>query len=150
MPAKPEPASSLKRFDIRVEAPGGRACVPKERSGSRLRAEPRLLQRVAAFCFPRLRIFEIPRVLVRFNRITRRIVNANHSIISYGRGAGVGRGLTDGCGLGVGVGLAVGVGVAVGVDVGVGVPPLCTSNEPLSLLLLIVLWPPLKMPPPCN
>ena len=80
-------------------------------------------------------------MLVRFNHITRRIVNSNHSIISYGRGAGVGRGLTDGCGLGVGVGLAVGVGVAVGVDVGVGVgvgvgvPPLCTSNEPLSLRL---------------
>ena len=53
------------------------------------------------------------------------IINADPTIVSYGRGGGVGRGLGVNAGLGVGEGLNVEVGVAVGVtvevDVAVGV-----------------------------
>ena len=37
------------------------------------------LHRVAAFCLPRLRLFELARVLVRLNHVASFIVNANHS-----------------------------------------------------------------------
>jgi hypothetical protein len=38
--------------------------------------------RVAAFCFPlNSPLFEIARVLVRFDHVASRIVNANHSIM---------------------------------------------------------------------
>jgi hypothetical protein len=40
-----------------------------------------MLQRVAAFCLPRLRFFEIARVLMRFDQIASIIVNANHSMM---------------------------------------------------------------------
>lgn len=60
-------------------------------------------------------------MLVRLDRVASSIVNANHSIMSYGRGTGVGRDLGDGASLGVGVGLGVDVGVGVDVDVAVGV-----------------------------
>ena len=46
-------------------------------------------------------------MLVRFDHVLRVILNADHSIVSYGRGAGVGRGLGDGASLGVGVGVAL-------------------------------------------
>jgi hypothetical protein len=39
------------------------------------------LHRVAAFCFAHLRLFEIARVLVRFDHVASRIVNANQSIM---------------------------------------------------------------------
>jgi hypothetical protein len=79
------------------------------------------LYRMAAFCFmPRgSPLFEIALVLVRPDHVASRIVNADHSIVSYGRGGGVGRGLGVNAGLGVGEGLGVEVGVEVGVAVGV-------------------------------
>ena len=58
-------------------------------------------------------------MLVRLDHIASRIMNADHRIMGYGRGAGVGRDLGDGASLGVGVGLGVYVGVGVGVVVGV-------------------------------
>jgi hypothetical protein len=36
---------------------------------------------VAAFCFARSGLFEIARVLVRFNHVAGVIINANHSIM---------------------------------------------------------------------
>ena len=39
------------------------------------------LHRVAAFCLPRLRLFEIAGGLVRFHHIARFIVNANYGIM---------------------------------------------------------------------
>ena len=68
-----------------------------------------------------LRLFEIALVFVRFDHVAGVIVNANHGIVSYGRGGGLGRGLGVNAGLGVGEGLGVKVGVAVGVAVKVGV-----------------------------
>jgi hypothetical protein len=60
-------------------------------------------------------------VLVRLDHVASVVVNANHSMVRYGRGAWVGRSLGVGCGLGVGVTLGVEVGVAVGVCIGVAV-----------------------------
>jgi len=36
---------------------------------------------MAAFCFTRSPLLEIARVLVRFDQVGRRIVNANHGIV---------------------------------------------------------------------
>jgi hypothetical protein len=58
-------------------------------------------------------LFEVALVLVRLDHVASLIINANHGIISYGRGAGGG--------LAVAVAVAVGTGMAVGVVVGVGV-----------------------------
>ena len=66
-------------------------------------------------------LFELARVLVGLDHVALLIINANHSIVSYGRGGGLGRGLGVGEGLGVKVGVAVGVAVKVGVEVGVTV-----------------------------
>ena len=65
---------------------------------------------------------EIALVLVRLDQVVSSvIVNADDSIVSYGRGGGVGRGLGVNTGLAVGEGLGVKVGVVVGVAVGVDV-----------------------------
>jgi len=39
------------------------------------------LHRVAAFCFARSRLFEIARVLLRFDHVAHFVVNANHGIM---------------------------------------------------------------------
>jgi hypothetical protein len=40
-----------------------------------------MLHRVAAFCFPGLRFFELARVLVRLNHVARFNVNANDGLL---------------------------------------------------------------------
>ena len=100
---------------------------------------------------------------MRLDHVSSGIVNADHDIMSYGRGAGVGRGrgvgvhlpvhgVRVGAGVGVRVAVGVGVGVELGVAVGVGVgvapdcaqylPPvfkeLLPSNPPQTIISLPV------------
>ena len=61
--------------------------------------------------------------LTEIDHVARFILNADHSIVSYGLGNGIGRGLGVGAHLpvhGVGVGVGVGVAVVVAVAVAVG------------------------------
>ena len=72
----------IQKVSAQLEAEQSRA-ANRRRKSVNLRASQLAvtLHRVAAFCFTRSRLFEIARVLVRFDHVARFIVNANHSIM---------------------------------------------------------------------
>jgi hypothetical protein len=76
-----EQAAQIQKVSAQLEASKPAPQLVNKSLSSSISQSSVTLHRVAAFCFARSRLFEIARVLVRFNHVASLTVNANHSIM---------------------------------------------------------------------